>query len=98
MARFEYNNVHEVFTAYGAKGVRVQQVINGFVKEAWPIGVTAPVGPHLADLLLIPLALAGGGKFRATELTQHTLTNMDMVSLFLPIVFETEDHGQMVLK
>lgn len=94
MACLEYENVHEVFTAFGAKGVRVHQVINGLVKEAKAYrDATAPVGPHLADQLLIPLALAGGGKFRATELTQHTLTNMDMVSLFLPVIFETKDHG-----
>jgi RNA 3'-terminal phosphate cyclase (ATP) len=51
----------------------------------------APVGRYLADQLLIPLALAGSGSFRALPLSPHTLTNIEVVHRFLPVRVE---HGQ----
>ena len=42
----------------------------------------APVGPHTADQLLLPLALTSGGQFRATELTEHFLTNIRTIEAF----------------
>ena len=45
----------------------------------------APVGQHLADQLLIPLALAGGGRFRTFEPTLHTRTNAEVIERFLPV-------------
>ena len=44
----------------------------------------APVGAHLADQLLLPLALAGGGQFVAQALTNHCRTSMDLISKFIP--------------
>ncbi len=43
---------------------------------------TAPVGPHTADQLLLPLALTSGGQFHATELTEHFLTNIRTIEAF----------------
>jgi RNA 3'-terminal phosphate cyclase (ATP) len=50
------------------------------------------VGIHLADQLLIPMALGRGGSFRTLEPTAHTLTNADVIRRFLeiPIRFEQE--------
>ena len=45
----------------------------------------APVGPHLADQLLLPMALAGGGKFVTGTTTLHTTTNIDVIRWFLDI-------------
>jgi len=50
----------------------------------------APVGRHLADQLLLPLALAGGGSFRTLEPTQHTRTNAGVISRFLEVDFAIE--------
>ncbi len=44
-----------------------------------------PVGPHLADQLILPLALAGGGSFVTMPLTLHTITNIAVVQMFLPV-------------
>ena len=44
-----------------------------------------PVGPHLADQLVLPLALAGGGKFRTLTLTGHAKTNIEVIRKFLPV-------------
>jgi RNA 3'-terminal phosphate cyclase (ATP) len=43
------------------------------------------VDEHLADQLLLPLALAGGGSFRTTEPSTHSRTHADILGLFLPV-------------
>lgn len=49
------------------------------------------VGPHLADQLLIPMALSGGGKFSTVGPTDHTLTNIDTIKQFLDIDITLKD-------
>ena len=53
------------------------------VREYLAAGV--PVGRHLADQLLLPLALAGEGAFRTLSPTPHTTTNMEVLRLFLDV-------------
>ena len=50
---------------------------------------------HLADQLLLPMALAGGGSFSCNKVSQHALTNADVISRFLPvqITFEQKERG-----
>ena len=43
---------------------------------------TAPVDEHLADQLLLPMALVSGGSFRATMLSTHFHTNAAVLSMF----------------
>ena len=45
----------------------------------------APVGPFLADQLLVPLALAGGGTFVTSPLSRHSETNIDVIRRFLDV-------------
>ena len=46
--------------------------------------VGVPVGEHLADQLLLPLALArGGGEFRTAAPSLHTRTNVAVIDRFL---------------
>ncbi|MBI5851813.1 MAG: RNA 3'-terminal phosphate cyclase, partial [Planctomycetes bacterium] len=49
--------------------------------------------PHLADQLLLPMALAGGGSFRTTRPTTHTTTNARVIEVFLPLRIEMVDEG-----
>ena len=49
------------------------------------VAANVPVGEHLADQLLIPLALAGGGVFRTMALTEHTRTNIEIVKRFIDV-------------
>jgi RNA 3'-terminal phosphate cyclase (ATP) len=88
----EFEHATELFSAFGEKRISAEQVAARVVKELGQhLASAAPVGPHLADQLLIPLALAGGGSFRSHALTQHTLTNMQIVGRFLPVAFEVAD-------
>ncbi len=79
-------HVTELFAGYGERGVRSEEVAERVVAEVRAyLASDAPVGPHLADQLILPLALAGGGAFRTLPLTPHTETNLDVVQRFLAI-------------
>src|SRR5688572_28082698 len=79
----EFANVTEVFNGFGERGVRAEDVALGAAEEAAAyLAASAPVGEHLADQMLIPLALAGGGSFVATAATQHLRSNALIVERF----------------
>jgi RNA 3'-terminal phosphate cyclase (ATP) len=50
-----------------------------------------PIGEHLADQLLLPLALAGGGRFRAATLSLHSTTNIETIHHFLDVPIRVEE-------
>lgn len=79
----------EVFTGFGERGKRAEAVAEDALCQAraW-LDAGVPVGPHLADQLLIPLALARGGSFRTMEPTPHTTTNIDVLQRFLDVRFK----------
>jgi RNA 3'-terminal phosphate cyclase (ATP) len=91
LAIIEHEQVTEVFTAFGEKGVSAEKVAGKLcrqIKEYLQGG--APVGPHLADQLLLPLAIAGG-VFITAKPTQHTLTNMETINAFMPGCLDWEE-------
>jgi RNA 3'-terminal phosphate cyclase (ATP) len=73
----------ETVTAVGERGVRAEVVAGGAVEEMQRyLDSNVPVGEHLADQLIIPLALAGGS-FRCVAPSLHTTTNIDVVATML---------------
>ncbi len=79
----EHDAVTEVFTGFGEKGVRAEDVAIGAAREAAAyLASAAPVGEHLADQLLLPMALAGGGTFLATSATAHLRSNAAIIERF----------------
>lgn len=80
----------ECFVGYGDRGKRAEavadEVADGY--EEWRR--YGPVGPHLADQLMLPLALAGGGAFTTGPLTLHSETNQWTIERFLPVRFANE--------
>lgn len=82
-------NIAEVFTGFGMKGVSAEAVGKQAANAAaaW-LEAEVPVGPYLADQLLIPMAIAGYGKFRTLPLTKHTMTNIDVIKKFLNVGIE----------
>lgn len=91
MLEIASRNVTEVFTAFGEINVRAEAVAHKAVDEARAyLAAGVPVGPHLADQLLIPLALsavewAGGGRFRTVAPTRHTTTNIEVIRRFMDV-------------
>ena len=82
----ESDNITEVFTGFGEKGVSAETVAKRAVKPVQEYLVcNVPVGRYLADQLLIPMALAGGGKFRTLSPTKHTATNAEIIKKFLDV-------------
>ena len=94
--------VTEVITGFGSRGVRAEDVAKGAVREAQRyIKAGVPVGVHLADQLLIPMALAGGGSFRTLSPSPHTLTNIQVLKIFLDVGIEcrqtAEDASEIIV-
>lgn len=88
--RLVYEGLTEVFTGFGEKGVTAEFVAKQVAKEAIRYAKEeAPVGDYLADQLLLPFALAGGGSYRALALSQHFLTNKDIIESFLDVQIKT---------
>jgi RNA 3'-terminal phosphate cyclase (ATP) len=88
----ESEHVTEVFTGFGQKGVRAEEVARGAAAEAkryleWEV----PVGEHLADQLMLPLALAGAGSYVTGPLSEHSRTNVQTIGKFLPVGFEVRE-------
>jgi len=78
-------HITETFTGFGEHGVRAEKVAHQLAGEVRKhVNADVPVGPHLADQLLIPLVLAGGGELRITKPTLHTRTNVEVIGLFMP--------------
>jgi len=89
-AQVGFGHVTEVLSSFGEKGVRTEQVADALVDQIRSyLASDAPVGEYLADQLLIYIALAGKGAFKATGLSQHTQTNMEVIQKFLPSIFTT---------
>ncbi len=85
-------NLTEVFTAFGRKGYPAERVARDLVREAsLYLSSEAPVGQHLADQLLLPLALAGSGKLRTLPPTNHTRTNAAVIRQFLPVEIDMKE-------
>ena len=84
IAEVESEHITEVFTGFGEKQVRAETVANACADEVLTyLATDAPVGSHLADQLVLLLALAGEGTFRTTRPTTHTRTQLDVIPRFL---------------
>ena len=88
----------EIFTAFGQLGISAENVAKQAAREAREfLASEAAVGEHLADQLLLPVALAGAGSFTAVKLNMHARTNMDVIAKFLPTVrFDVVKEDQLV--
>lgn len=91
MLEVESAEVTEIFTAFGEVGVSAESVAKRAVHEAKAyLESTAAAGEHLADQLLLPLALAGRGGFTAVQLNGHAETNMEVIGRFVRAPFRVE--------
>jgi RNA 3'-terminal phosphate cyclase (ATP) len=74
--------------------VRAEEVAEGVAREVRQyLDADVPVGPHLADQLLIPLALAGAGRFRTVAPSEHTRTNIATLRHFVDVRVIAEEIG-----
>lgn len=93
----EYEQVTEVTTGFGRIGSSAENVASEVIRDTRNyLKSDAPVGEHLADQLLLPLAISAwqsgahrrGGEFRTTALTRHTTTHIELIQRIMGVEIE----------
>jgi RNA 3'-terminal phosphate cyclase (ATP) len=82
--------VHEqgtsLFASFGERGQRAEIVAEQAISRALAFHESeAAIEEHLADQLLLPMAIGKGGLFTTTEPTSHTKTQADLLRTFLEV-------------
>ncbi|HKQ51470.1 MAG TPA: RNA 3'-terminal phosphate cyclase, partial [Pyrinomonadaceae bacterium] len=95
----ERRGLTEVFTGVGERGVRAETIAERVADEVEQyLKADVPVGEHLADQLLIPLALAGGGSYLTVPPSLHTTTNIEVIKKFLNVEITAEPVSELAWK
>ncbi|RMG52733.1 MAG: hypothetical protein D6723_08340 [Acidobacteria bacterium] len=87
-----YESMRAGFGALGERGKPAERVADEAFAAFWAHHVSgAAVDKHLADQLVVYLALAEGpSRFTTSEVTRHLLTNLWVIEQFLPVTFTVE--------
>jgi len=91
MVTLAHEHITEVFTAFGERALSSEQVAQRVLREVQAFAAsTAAVGPHLADQLALPAALAvhrtgRSMAYTCSEATEHLRTNLEVIGRFLPV-------------
>jgi RNA 3'-terminal phosphate cyclase (ATP) len=88
----ESENATEVVSGVGTRGLIAERVAEDVARRARRyLDANVPVGEHLADQLLLPMALARGGTFRTLLPSRHLSTNARVLEQFsgIRVVFQT---------
>ncbi len=97
LLEIETEHVTQVFTSFGERGRSAEEVAHeaADAAETW-LRAEVPVDEHLADQLLLPMALAGGGSFRTVKPSLHSTTNAMIIQRFLSVEIRFEQETEMV--
>jgi RNA 3'-terminal phosphate cyclase (ATP) len=98
LIELEFQHAAEVVAGFGSKGVKAEQVATEACRQAQRyLDSGVPVGEHLADQLLLPLAIGAahgaGGSFRTLPLSEHAVTHVEILRRFLGVEVTVESHG-----
>lgn len=94
VATLAFSDVTEVLSAFGEKGVPAERVGGALGAEvAAFLALDVPVGEHLADQLLLPLAMGAGGEFRTVRPTPHFDAQCTVLRAFLGCEIVVRDEG-----
>ncbi|HMV66140.1 MAG TPA: RNA 3'-terminal phosphate cyclase [Myxococcota bacterium] len=93
-ARVSRGGVTTVLSSFGERGRRAEIVASDLVAAVRGfLDVAAPVDEHLADQLLMPLALAGGGELLTVAPTPHMVTNAEVIRALLGVPVRFVEDG-----
>lgn len=96
-ARLDFDDSRAMFTGFGELGVSRQRVAADIFKPANDFfSSNAAIDEHLADQIIVLMALCGGGKFTTTKPSLHTTTNLDIIKKFLTVEAELHQLNNMV--
>jgi RNA 3'-terminal phosphate cyclase (ATP) len=75
--------IGNLFSAIGERGRPAEEIGREAAQAylAWRES-GASVEPHLADQLMVPIAIAGAGSYTSSELTLHSRTNIEVIAAF----------------
>ena len=87
----------EQFCAFGQNGVRAEAVADHAIDplRQW-LASGAAVAEHLADQLLLPMALAGSGSFTTPHLSEHLQSNIQVIEAFCPVAVRCTPAGKVL--
>jgi RNA 3'-terminal phosphate cyclase (ATP) len=92
MVEVETSAVTEVFTSFGKMGLSAEKVAADVASQVRAyLASEAATCEHLADQLLLPMAMAGVGSFTTVAASYHARTNIDVIAKFLPTEFTIEE-------
>jgi len=88
----EFEDVIAGFSSLGELGKPAERVADEAVDSfAKYLSTDAPVDEHLADQIVLFMALAEGeSAIKTSTLTQHTITHIWVIERFLPVRFEVQ--------
>lgn len=92
----DFEHTTEIVSGFGKLGVSAQSVGDKAAKRmAGYLASEAFAGPYLGDQLLLPMALAGGGRFSTVKPSQHARTGAEVIIKFLDVsvAFDEQDNG-----
>jgi RNA 3'-terminal phosphate cyclase (ATP) len=79
-----FEHVTEIVAGFGRLGLSAESLAKRAVaRMSGYVASGAFAGPYLADQLILPFAVAGGGSFTTVKPSNHTRTAADIIALFL---------------
>lgn len=96
-----FEHATEIVTGFGKLGVSAESLAKTAAQRmAGFLASDAFAGPYLADQLLLPFALSGGGIFTTVKPSQHARTAADVIENFTGQrwVFEQQPNGSHLVR
>lgn len=95
LAWLEFDQHTEVYSGFGQHGVLAEKIADRVAKAINRHNQSeAVIGPHLADQLLLPMALGAGGRFTMMRPSQHFETNVETIQRFLDISIRYKEEDE----
>jgi len=96
LVQVQFDNITEVFVGFGKVGLKAERVATNVWKDASKyLSSDVPVGPYLADQLLLPFGIAAhqgsSSSFRTSALTDHSTTHIEVLRQFLDIEVDVKE-------
>ncbi len=84
LAEATFEHASEVVVGFGEKGFLAEQVAEQVARDMQRyLDADVPAGEHLADQLLLPMALGAGGTFRTLQPSSHMTTQIELIHMFI---------------
>lgn len=83
-----------ILSEMGWKGRPAEEVATQLARQTRQyLDSGAAVDARLADQLVVPMALGGGGRFTTSEITPHCRTQLELIPDFLDVAFDVTETG-----